>query len=461
MHKPDPQFTNRKRLNNFFHKYIGDLFFSPRWYGALCISAFVFLLRFFIPPLGVLPYITVGVTVLLCCADYIYLFYQKKGVFATRTHAERFSNGDENLIGMHVESFYNLPVRVDIIDEIPHQFQRRDVLFHATVRPFSSQVISYSLRPVKRGEYEFGKINLYVNGPLGLVKRRFRFGTATIVPVYPSYLQMRRYQLLAIHNRLSEIGIKKIRRIGHSMEFEQIKEYVGGDDYRTVNWKATARKGQLMVNHYTDEKSQQVYCVIDKGRVMKMPFEGLSLLDYAINASLVLSNVALMKQDKAGVITFAEKLGGMLPADKKATQMQSILELLYKQKTRFLESDFERLYSHIRSRITQRSLIVLFTNFESLSGLQRQLLYLRKIAQHHLLLVVIFENTELRQLTTTPVSDVESVYIKTIAEKFAFEKKRIVKELQRYGILSILTAPENITIDTINKYLELKSRQAI
>jgi uncharacterized protein (DUF58 family) len=125
---------------------------------------------------------------------------------------------------------------------------------------------------------------------------------------------------------------------------------------------------------------------------MKMPFEELSLLDYAINASLVLLNVALLKQDKAGLISFAEKISAFLPAEKKATQMQSILEVLYNQKTRYLESDFEKLYSAIRNRITQRSLIVLFTNFESLSGMQRQLPYLRRIAQHHLLLVVSIPN---------------------------------------------------------------------
>jgi uncharacterized protein (DUF58 family) len=141
--------------------------------------------------------------------------------------------------------------------------------------------------------------------------------------------------------------------------------------------------------------------------------------------------------------------------------MQSILELLYNQKTRYMESDLERLYAHIRLRITQRSLIVLFTNFESMSGLQRQLPYLRKIAQHHLLLVVFFENTELRQLTEKPATDVEAIYIKTIGEKFAFEKKLIVRELQKFGIISILTAPQNITVNTVNKYLELKARQAI
>jgi len=266
---------------------------------------------------------------------------------------------------------------------------------------------------------------------------------------------------MAMSNRLSEIGVKKVRRIGHSMEFEQIKDYVTGDDYRTVNWKATARKGQLMVNSYTDERSQQLYCVIDKSRIMKMPFEGLSLLDYSINTSLVLSNVALMKQDKAGLITFSEKISSFLVADKKALQMQSILETLYNQKTRYLESDYERLYIFIRRKITQRSLMLLFTNFESLTGVRRQLPYLKKIAENHLLIIIFFENTELAKFIDRTSESLEDVYSKTIAENFAFEKRQIVKELNQSGILTILTAPQNLTVNVLNKYLEIKARQLL
>ncbi len=442
-------------------KYIGDLFLPGRWYMVLSTCALLILLRFFLHWLGVIPFVLTAVAVVLFLLDYLFLFTNHRGVLAIRTHADRFSNGDENPVTLTLESFYDFPIHLEIVDEIPHQFQRRDVLFKTTLAPHATGFVEYKLRPVKRGAYSFGSINVYTRGPIGLVMRRFKHEATRDVAVYPSYIQMRKYQLMAVHNRLSEAGIRKIRRIGHSMEFEQIKEYVGGDDYRTVNWKATARKGVLMVNHYTDERSQQIYCVIDKGRVMKMPFDGLSLLDYAVNATLVLCNVALLKQDRAGLITFSEKPGSTVIADKKLTQMQSILEVLYNQKTRYLESDFEHLYAHIRTRVTQRSLVVLFTNFESMSGMERQLPYLRKIAQHHLLLVVFFENTELKELTEKNVSDVESIYTKTIAEKFVFEKKLIVKELQKYGILSILTAPENVTVNALNKYLELKARQAI
>jgi uncharacterized protein (DUF58 family) len=448
-------------LKKFWSDYLSPLFFTTRWNVAISACVVLFVGRFFLQWLGIIPYLAMVMLLVFLIIDYLMLFANNKGMLCTRTHAERFSNGDNNQITIYVENRYVFDIKAKVIDEIPDQFQRRDILFKTFIKAGEHSLITYELRPVKRGVYNFGTVNLFVQNSIGLLSRRYKFKQSSNVAVYPSYLQMRQYQLMAISNRLSEVGIKKIRRIGHSMEFEQIKEYVAGDDYRTLNWKATARRGQPMVNNFTEEKSQQVYCVIDKGRLMKMPFNELSLLDYAINASLVLSNIALTKQDKAGIITFSEQIGTFLPANKKATQMQSILEVLYKQKTRYLESNFEQLYITLRRKVSQRSLIVLFTNFESMSGMRRHLPYLRKIAQHHLLLTVFFENTELKILLTTPANNLEDVYTKTVAEKFAFEKRLIAKELQQYGILSMLTPPEQVTVNSINKYLELKAKQAI
>jgi uncharacterized protein (DUF58 family) len=283
-----------------------------------------------------------------------------------------------------------------------------------------------------------------------------------MVPVYPSYIQMRKYELMAISNRLTESGIKKIRRIGHNMEFELIKEYVSGDDFRTINWKATARKSHLMVNHFQDERSQQVYSIIDKGRVMQMPFNGLSLLDYAINASLVISNIAIKKSDKAGILTFQDRVGTTLTASRQNNQMAQILEVLYNQKTAYRESDFSALYAHVRRKITQRSLLLIFTNFESIYGLHRQLPYLKRLSSQHLVVVIFFENTEMTSLLHEPAdADLRKIYYKAIAEKFSYDKKLIVKELAKNGIQAMLTTPEHLTVNTINKYLELKARGMI
>lgn len=216
-----------------------------------------------------------------------------------------------------------------------------------------------------------------------------------------------------------------------------------------------------MVNQYQDERSQQVYSVIDKGRVMQMPFEGLSLLDYAINSSLVISNIALKKGDKAGIVTFQQKVNSILPASSRNMQLNLILEHLYKQKTGYKESDYSKLYIALKRKVTQRSLVLLYTNFESLSALKRQLPFLKRIKQQHLLVCIFFQNTEVEKVIHRKAEDLEEVYTKGIAEQLAFEKKLIVKELQANGIHTILTQPKELSVNTINKYLELKSRGLI
>lgn len=425
------------------------------------VAASLYLTSYFFPALFRMGSLVLLLLSLAIVVDAVLIWSKRKGFVAERWLSDRFSIGDPNKIVLYLKNQYPFPVHVSIIDELPVQLQERNWLRKLKIKGLGVHNLEYTTVPAGRGEYAFGKINVFVHAPLGLVKRRYIFAADQVVKVYPSFVQMRRFQLLAVSNKLQEAGVKRIRRVGHSMEFEQIKEYVRGDDYRTINWKATARKAGMMVNNYTDERSQQIYCLVNKGRVMKMPFGGMTLLDYAINASLVLSNVALMKQDKAGLITFAEALDTFLPADKKPMQMNLILESLYRQKTQFLEPDFEKLFSVIRNRITNRSLLILFTNFESIESLQREMTALKKIAHYHLLLVVFFENTELKSLTERKAATIEDIYIKTIAEKFAFEKKLMVKELHKNGISSILTAPENLTVNTVNKYLELKTRMSI
>lgn len=386
------------------------------------------------------------------------MFAAKNGLEGTRTTPEKLSNGDQNPISISIQNHYTFTINAKVIDEIPFQFQIRNFEIKRKLKTSSQDDFKYNLRPTERGEYFFGTLNIYASSPLLLVSRRYRFAQNSMVPTYPSYIQLRKYDLIAFSNNLFQYGVKKIRRIGHSMEFEQIKEYVQGDDIRTLNWKATAKKNSLMVNQFQDEKSQSVYMVIDKGRVMQMPFNGLSLLDYAINATLVLSNVILKKQDKAGMFTFSKKVENRVYAEKRSTQMQKILENLYAIKTDFFESDYSRLYVDIKKNITQRSLLILYTNFETLDGLYRQLPYLKGIAKNHLLVVVFFQNTELNQLINKKTETIHEVYDKVIAEKFNFEKRLIVNELKKYGIYSVLTQPENLTLDTINKYLEVKAR---
>jgi len=442
-------------------KLFRDLYLTNRFFllgggtVALFVSGFIFPVLF---PLAQL--------VLIACAaffvlDIILLFRKSTLLVCRRTTGKMFSLGNENPVRLDVINHSAQKLIITIIDEIPFQFQLRGLSMHIVLKAGEKQSLGYNLRPVVRGEYVFNNINLFAKTNFGLVQRRFVMESNENVRVYPSIIDMKKYELLAMAKISNYQGIKKIRRLGHSYEFEQIKNYVSGDDFRSINWKATSRKADLMVNQYEDERSQQVYSLIDKSRTMRMPFNGMSLLDYSINASLVISNISLKKHDKAGLLTFSDKIGSSIKADRGKNQLRLILEALYNEEERKMEANYELMYNAVRNLIRGRSLIFFYTNFESLYALERVLPLLRKINSTHLLVVIFFENTEVKDFSSLPAKNIEDIYLKTIAQKFVSEKNQVVQLLRQYGIQSILTRPENLSINTVNKYLELKARGMI
>ena len=439
-------------------KFLRSLYIHKQFYIYMALASACFLVSYWLPVLYAIAWIMTIAILALLLVDIILLYRFKEAIKARRLLPDKLSNSDDNPIPITISNQYPFKVIIDVIDELPMQFQKRDFSYKATLIPNQFHDFNYLVRPVERGEYFFGNLNIYASTQLRIVKRKYQFQNEQMIPVYPSFIQMQKYDFLAIGNHLTQIGLKKIRRIGHTSEFEQIKDYVRGDDFRTVNWKATAKRGQLMANQYQDEKSQPIYSIIDTGRVMKMPFNGLKLLDYAINSTLAFSNVALKKHDKVGLISFSKSIESFLPAIHKLTHLNKILETLYNIDTEFSDSDFGSLYAQLKRKVTHRSLLLLYTNFEHLSSLKRQLPYLMAIAKKHMLVIILFENTELDELIKQDAEDLQSIYHKTIAEKFSYEKRLMIKELKNHGIHSILTTPEKLTINTINKYLEIKAR---
>lgn len=443
-------------INLLQNLYLTNRFFFA---GAGIVALFVFGFIFpFLFPLAQLALVAFLVFFLL---DVVLLFRKSTALACRRSAGKIFSLGNENPVRIDLQNRSGLRLYLSIIDEIPYQFQLRELNMKLEMKSGEKQSIGYELRPVSRGEYHFGNVNIFAKTITGLAQRRFAFPAAKMLRVYPSVIDMKKYELLAMAKISNFSGLKKIRKLGHSYEFEQIKNYVSGDDFRSINWKATGRKAELMVNQYEDERSQQVYSLIDKSRAMRMPFKGLSLLDYAINASLVISNIAVKKHDKAGLLTFSDKIGSSIKAERGQNQLRMILEALYNEEERRMEANFELMYNAVRNLIRGRSLIFFYTNFESLYALERVLPLLRKINSSHLLVVLFFENTEVKDFSASRANDIEEIYLKTIAQKFVSEKNQIAALLRQYGIQSILTRPENLSINTVNKYLELKARGMI
>ena len=391
----------------------------------------------------------------------------------TREHDDKLSLGDENEVRLAVQSTYPFATRVRVLDEVPVQFQKRDAGAVVPVAARGGAGLTYTLRPTARGAYAFGVLGLFAASPLGLVLRRFQTAEAAEAVVYPSVIQMRRYAFLAASDRLEEVGVKRVRRLGNTLEFDQIRDYVPGDDRRLVNWKATARHAaaagpaggaggvaRLFVNQYQEERAQPVVAALDMGRAMRSPFRGLTLLDHSVNASLVLLNTALGKDDQAGLVAFDRSVRVVVPPGRRRGQLPAILDALYRLDPGFTDPSFEALYATLRGRLRQRSLVLLFTNFDTRAGLERQLPILRRVARLHRLVVVLFENTGIRGLLDARAERLEDVYTKAVAEGLALEKREVARTLERHGIGALLTSPESLTVDAVNRYIQLKARGA-
>jgi len=438
-----------------------EIHLEERFFWIFAGVSALFICSFFVP---FVLYIAQGCLILLLVAavfDGMLLFMKKQAVTAKRISPKIMSLGDENRFRLSVEQAYTFPVTAKIIDELPAQFQKRDFELSFSLKAGKEINTSYLLTPSERGEYHFGNINIHISSFLQLVSRHFSIDAEETVQVYPSIIQMKKYELKAFATSFRNHGLKKIRKIGHSYEFEQIKNYVPGDDTRSINWKASGRKGELMANQYEDERSQQIYTIIDKSRSMKMPFNKMSLLDHSINTSLVLSNLILKKHDKAGLLTFSDKIDSVIMAEKGNRQLHRILQSLYNEKEGNTEANYELLYNATRNMIKGRSLLFLYTNFESIYSLQRVLPILRKLNRFHLLVVMFFDNSELSDFANLECKEIKDIYDQTMAKRLVHEKELILQELQRHGIQAIKSSADSLSINTINKFLELKARGMI
>ncbi|MCF8230885.1 MAG: DUF58 domain-containing protein [Bacteroidales bacterium] len=438
--------------------FLKSLYLRKPFFIVLMGSIFLYIAGTWLPWLAVLANVTLLTTGAVFLLEIILLYTTKNGVEAQREIPELFSNGDKNIIRVHLSNRYWFPVHLNIIDEIPAIFQIRDFSIRCAVKPFSERVEKYHLVPVKRGEFEYGYLNLFAGTIFRLVERRFKFHQPDKIKVYPSFQQIKNIDFYSFARMKNLFGTKRVRRAGHNREFEQIKDYVPGDEPRHINWKATARKNKLMVNEFQQEKSQNVYSLIDMGRGMEMAFEGMTMLDYAINATLALGRVVLKNSDRFGMLSYSNYVHQYLPAESRNNQFTMLMEGLYKQQTDFRESSLESVLGITRKQINTRSLLIIFTNYMSRYAIEREMDYLKSLAARHLVLMITFEDTKIRELLSQKAYKLQDVYVKTVAESFMYEKKQILNELSYYGIHHIITPPASLTGNTINKYLEIKAR---
>jgi len=438
-----------------------QLYFRNRVYTSLGFIVGLFVLSYVVSWLYYVAWMVLLLLFVLGLFEFFRLKKYLSNISFSRNVHDKLALGDLQRINYHLRNEnYSANITASLVDEFPYQFQYRTPVKADFILEENASEIEYPAQPLERGVYEFGDIHLFIKVSFpGLLEMRKTKSSKKEVAVLPSFIQMKKYDLMIFSKTAQYAGIRRVRELGESDEFEHIKPYVSGDNIKSINWRATSRKGELMVNRYENSKSQMVYILVDKGRSMKMPFEGLTLLDYAINTTLVLSNVVLKKYDKAGLVTFSDRIGSILTAESHAHQLQKINQHLYKQQTDFNESNIELLYQVVLNKITRRSILFMITNFETLEDFRRNLNYLRAINKKHLLIVIMFVNTELDDVKYRETNYVYDVYFKTFAQKYAYDKEKIAKEMRSHGIQVVLTKPENLSINVLNKYLEIKARR--
>ena len=399
-----------------------------------------------------------------------------KSVAVRREMNSKFSLGVENLVTLHIVNRSRHPLRLRLKDDFPDEFLYETVLHDCRVSPMHDAQITYRLTPLRRGVYQFADIHLQCWGVLGLIVRRRRFSAAAEIKVYPNLQAVRQYELLVKRGMLHQIGLKTSRQFGEGTEMERLREYSPDDDFRRIDWNATARQGKPIVREFETERSQDVVIMLDTGRLMASPIlmetsilhatgsstqKAMHKLDYAINTTLMTAYVSMLKGDKVGLIAFADTVHQYLAPKPGKKQFLTMLDTIYALPVHPVEPDFEEAFKYLASKQRKRALIILFTDILDSDSAEGIAAYVSQLSRHHLVVCVTLTDSGIVALADQKFTDSKSVYQKAIAERLLQEKHAMLEILRRQGVITIDVPAHQLTMAVVNKYLELKAKSRI
>jgi uncharacterized protein (DUF58 family) len=376
----------------------------------------------------------------------------------SRQHDVKLSLGADNPILLSVRNRSPRPAVFWLRDEPPDIFEIETRLFSGSLPARSTWQQSYRVRPLQRGDYHFGSLNLRWQGPLGLVVRQARLEAGGPVKVYPNLLDIRRYDLLLRQNRLQELGLRHTRMFGQGTEFERLREYLPDDEFRRINWKATARRRRPITTEYQTERSQNIIAVVDTGRMMQSPVAHIAKLDYVVNAVLFLAYVATAKGDKVGLMSFADEVQQFINPRQGRGQFYRMLELLYALKAQPVEPNYRVALSYLALKQRKRSLVVIFTDLSGGISMQALVSHVSVLAQRSLPLVVTISDPDIHSAAQHQPQDSLGVYQRAAAAQLLDERQVALDRLRRQGVLTLDVPANQLSMAVINRYLELKER---
>ncbi|MFO7633165.1 MAG: DUF58 domain-containing protein [Caldilinea sp.] len=385
-----------------------------------------------------------------------------------RRHDARLSLAAQNRITVEVDRFAQdkrggRMCSIWLRDTPPPTFHldHSEPLLNGSVRPGARADLSYHVWPPRRGDYAFGDLYLRWASPLGLLRRQARFSAAAPVKVYPNLVDVRKYDLLLRRNRLWELGLRSTRLLGAGNEFERLRDYTPDDEYRRINWKATARRGKPISVEFETERSQNIYVLLDVGRMMRSPVGDVAKMDYAINAVLLLAYVATQKGDRIGLLTFADRVLTYVAPRSGKVQFHRLLEQLYAVQGERIEPDYGAAFSEFAARQHKRGLALVFTDLTGSINTDMLVAQMARLRRQHLPLLVTVADPTVNHLATQAIGDSATLYERTVAERILAERRLTLDQLRRQGVQTLDVPADELSVAVINKYLAMKERMLI
>jgi uncharacterized protein (DUF58 family) len=386
----------------------------------------------------------------------------------TREHDQKLSLGVPNRIAIEMISRASRPLNIIVRDEPPIFFVGADKATRSEViLPREPLTIDYYVRPLQRGDYVFGDINLRWVGPLRFYIRQAVIKAAATVKVYPNLHEIRKYDLLARRDQLAEMGLRNVRMRGEGTAFESLREYTPDDPYRIINWKATARHGKPISTDYEPERSQRVMVLLDVGRMMRSPIRvddpggvswNMAKVDFVINSVLLFAYVATLKSDQVGLLVFADQVQQFIPPEAGRGHFQKLLEAMYALGSQPVEADYGRAMSFLSTHNKKRSLVVLFTDLSGSRASESLIQHVPRLTPRHLPLLVTIRDPALNQEAAHRPVTSDLLYRRAVAEQMIDERKLLLDQLGRRGVLTLDVTAEHLTMAVVNQYLQLKAR---
>ena len=321
----------------------------------------------------------------------------------------------------------------------------------------STASVGLELRPTRRGEFLVDEIALRVEGPIGLVARQRTRHVPMSIRVFPSFRSKNEAELRINKARILETGLRSAKGLGGGTEFDQLREYTVDDDFRRVDWAATARSGKAIVRTYRAERNQTVINLLDNGRVMAGTVDGVARIEHAMDAVMTLTTVATRLGDRCGLLAFDQEVRSVVSASNSRAQFGRVVEAMFDLEPVFAESDYRGAFSETLVRFRRRAMLVIYTELVEQAVGESLLPALGLIARNHVVVIAAVQDPAVVDWAHGPATTDEDIYRKVAAIGALEERRRTVARLQRLGATVIDAPPRALPMQLADAYLRVKA----